>query len=149
MMGCSPYKSRAELIRNAPRDHPDYDKATLQRFAEGHRVEELARPLAERIIGDDLYPCVGVDDMYSASFDGLTLLEDTVREHKQLNDTIRAAMTDGSTGQDLPLHYQIQMEHQCMVSGAQRVLFPWPRPGSGEQLIEERHRLVHPNPRIT
>ncbi len=100
-----------------------------------HRVEELARPWPKRIIGDDLYPCVGVDDMYSASFDGLTLLEDTVWEHKQLNDTIRAAMTDGSTGQDLPLHYQIQMEHQSMVSGAQRVLFmasAW----NGEQLMK-------------
>ncbi|QJP50028.1 hypothetical protein HKJ33_03310 [Xylella fastidiosa subsp. multiplex] len=148
MMGCSPYKSRAELIRErATGITPDYDQATLQRFAEGHRVEELARPLAERIIGDDLYPCVGVDDMYSASFDGLTLLEDTVWEHKQLNDTIRAAMTDGSTGQDLPLHYQIQMEHQSMVSGAQRVLFmasAW----NGEQLIEERHCWYTPNPEL-
>ncbi|AAF84456.1 hypothetical protein XFUD_06985 [Xylella fastidiosa] len=148
MMGCSPYKSRAELIRErATGITPDYDQATLQRFAEGHRAEELARPLAERIIGDDLYPCVGVDGMYSASFDGLTLLEDTVWEHKQLNDTIRAAMTDGSTGQDLPFHYQLQMEHQSMVSGAQRVLFmasAW----NGEQLIEERHCWYTPTPEL-
>ncbi len=36
MMGCSPYKSRAELIRErATGITPDYDQATLQRFAEG------------------------------------------------------------------------------------------------------------------
>lgn len=148
MLGCSPYKTRAQLVREfATGIGEEHDAATLQRFAEGHRAEDLARPLAEKIIGDELYPCVGVEGKYSASFDGLKLLEDEAFEHKALNDTLRAAMREGCTGTDLPLHYQVQMEHQCMVSGAERVLFmasKW----SGDELVEERHCWYTPNPEL-
>lgn len=144
MMGCSPYKTRSQLVRElAAGVSEEHDAATLQRFADGHRFEDLARPLAEGIIGEELYPCVGVDGKFSASFDGLTLLEDVAFEHKSLNEDLRAAMHDGNDA--LPLHYQVQMEHQAMVSGAERVLFmasKW----SGEELVEERHCWYVPNP---
>lgn len=146
MMGCSPYKSRSQLLREfATGVAVEHDAATLQRFADGHRFEDLARPLAETIIGEELYPCVGVDGKFSASFDGLTLLEDTAFEHKSLNDDLRLAMHDGND--DLPLHYQVQMEHQIMVSGAERVLFmasKW----AGDELVEERHCWYVPNPEL-
>lgn len=146
MMGCSPYKTRSQLVREfATGVAVEHDAATLQRFADGHRFEDLARPLAETIIGEELYPCVGVDGKFSASFDGLTLLEDTAFEHKSLNDDLRLAMHDGND--DLPLHYQVQMEHQAMVSGAERVLFmasKW----SGDELVEERHCWYIPNPEL-
>ncbi|WP_372174348.1 YqaJ viral recombinase family protein [Xanthomonas axonopodis] len=145
MLGCSPYKTRAQLVREAATGiGEEYDEATLQRFADGHRYEALARPLAEEIIGEDLYPCVGEEGKYSASFDGLTLLEETAFEHKSLNDDLRRVMIDGCTGADLPLVYQVQMEHQAMVSGALRVLFmasKW----RGEDLIEERHCWYTPS----
>lgn len=146
MMGCSPYKTRSQLVREfATGVAVEHDAATLQRFADGHRFEDLARPLAETIIGEELYPCVGVDGKFSASFDGLTLLEDTAFEHKSLNEDLRLAMHDGND--DLPLHYQVQMEHQAMVSGAERVLFmasKW----SGDELVEERHCWYIPNPEL-
>ena len=148
MMGCSPYKTRSQLVREfATGATIEHDAATLQRFADGHRFEDLARPLAERIIGEDLYPCVGVDGKYSASFDGLTLLEDNAFEHKSLNDDLRLAMPLDGTDACLPLHYQVQMEHQAMVSGAERVLFmasKW----AGDELVEERHCWYIPNPEL-
>ncbi|WP_242898964.1 YqaJ viral recombinase family protein [Stenotrophomonas maltophilia] len=148
MMGCSPYKTRSQLLREfATGATIEHDAATLQRFADGHRFEDLARPLAERIIGEELYPCVGVDGKYSASFDGLTLLEDKAFEHKSLNDDLRLAMPVDGGDACLPLHYQVQMEHQAMVSGAERVLFmasKW----SGDDLVEERHCWYTPNPEL-
>ena len=148
MMGCSPYKTRSQLLREfATGVTVEHDAATLQRFADGHRFEDLARPLAEQIIGEELYPCVGVDGKYSASFDGLTLLEDKAFEHKSLNDDLRLAMPVDGGDACLPLHYQVQMEHQAMVSGAERVLFmasKW----SGDDLVEERHCWYTPNPEL-
>lgn len=146
MMGCSPYKTRSQLVRElAAGVSEEHDAATLQRFADGHRFEDLARPLAESIVGEELYPCVGVDGKFSASFDGLTLIEDVGFEHKSLNDDLRLAMpVDGGVA-CLPLHYQVQMEHQAMVSGAERMLFmasKW----SGDELVEERHCWYTPNP---
>ncbi|HDS1228119.1 TPA: YqaJ viral recombinase family protein [Stenotrophomonas maltophilia] len=148
MMGCSPYKTRSQLLREfATGATIEHDAAALQRFADGHRFEDLARPLAEQIIGEELYPCVGVDGKFSASFDGLTLLEDKAFEHKSLNDDLRLAMPVDGVDACLPLHYQVQMEHQAMVSGAERVLFmasKW----SGDDLVEERHCWYTPNPEL-
>lgn len=139
MMGVSPYKTRSELVHEyATGATKEVDSFTQQRFDDGHRYEALARPVAEEIIGQDLYPVVGSEGKYSASFDGLTMAEDINWEHKTLNDALRAVMTPECTGVDLPMLYQIQMEQQCMVSGAGRVLFmasKW----EGDELVEERH----------
>lgn len=138
MMGCSPYKTRAQLIREmATGGVQEVDAATQRRFDAGHRFEELARPLAEQIIGEELYPCVGTDGKLSASFDGLTLTGDTAFEHKTLNASLRAALSDG--GDNLPSHYQVQMEQQLLVSGAERVLFMASMWDADGVLIEERH----------
>jgi putative phage-type endonuclease len=141
MLGVSPYKTRDQLIREkATGITPEVDSATQQRFDAGHRYEALARPLAEGILGEDLFPCVGEDGNFSASFDGLTILGDTAFEHKSLNDTLRAAIRQqgGNANDFLPEVYLVQMEHQCMVSGAERVLFmasKW----EGSNLVEERN----------
>ncbi|WOB24782.1 MULTISPECIES: lambda-exonuclease family protein [Xanthomonas] len=151
MLGCSPYKTRAQLLREvATGIGEEHDDATLQRFADGHRYEALARPIAEQIIGEDLYPCVGTEGKYSASFDGLTLLEETAFEHKSLNDDLRRVMVEGCNGADLPLVYQVQMEQQAMVSGALRVLFmasKWKMDEDTREwtLVEERHCWYTPN----
>ena len=56
MMGVSPYKTRAQLLHEmhtgltAP-----VDAQTQRIFDDGHRFEALARPLGEKIIGQDLY----------------------------------------------------------------------------------------------
>ena len=145
MMGCSPYKTRTELISElATGITPEVDAATQAVFDAGHRFEELARPLAEQIIGEELAPTVGSEGKLSASFDGLTLMEDTGFEHKSLNKALREAMFDGCTGADLPMVYRVQMEQQCMVAGAARILFmasKW----EGDTLIEERHCWYEPD----
>ncbi|WP_225784702.1 lambda-exonuclease family protein [Xenophilus sp. Marseille-Q4582] len=149
MMGCSPYKTRAELVRErATGLAAEVDASQQRRFDVGHRAEALARPLAEQILGEDLSPLVGVADEgpYSASFDGLTLMEDQAFEHKALNDTLRAAMVEGCIGADLPMPYQVQMEHQCMVCPSiERVLFMASKWADDGTLIEERHCFYEPN----
>jgi len=149
MLGVSPYKTRAQLVREyATGVTADVDAATQRRFDDGHRFEALARPLAEAIIGEDLYPCVGVaDDLaLSASFDGLTMLQDTVFEHKTLNNTLRAVMVDGCTGADLPEFYLVQMEQQSMVADGARVLFMASKWGGDELAEPARHCWYTPNP---
>lgn len=148
MMGCSPYKTRAQLIREVATGirEESHDVHSQRRFAEGHRTEAMSRPHAEAILGEDLYPVVGSEGKFSASFDGLTLAEDVVFEHKTLNKDIRAAFADIETiaparldtgaGKCLPLQYRVQMEQQLLVSGAGRALFmasKW----DGSTLIEQ------------
>ncbi|WP_343638965.1 YqaJ viral recombinase family protein [Roseateles sp.] len=148
MLGESPYKSRDALLLELHTGlSADVSPETQRIFDEGHRAEALARPLAEQIIGEDLYPVTGTAGKLSASFDGLTMLDDVAFEHKSLNKDLRAVMVEGCTGADLPLHYQIQMEQQCMVSGCERVLFmasKW----NGDELAEERHCWYTPNPEL-
>lgn len=122
----------------------------------GHQFEAWARQLAEEIVGEELYPVTGVNDSpiyqtggrcISASFDGINLMETVAFEHKRLNAQLRAAIRQqgGNANDFLPLMYRIQMEQQCMVSGAERVLFmasDWDAEG---QLIEERHCWYTPD----
>ncbi|MFZ7337560.1 YqaJ viral recombinase family protein [Comamonas jiangduensis] len=146
MMGCSSYKSRSELVKElATGLTGEVDAATQRRFDDGHRFEALARPLGEEIIGEDLSPCVGVKGKYSASFDGLTFMNDQALEHKTLNKSLREAMHKGCTGTDLPLQYQVQMEHQAMVSGCERILFMASEWTGDGVLVEERHCWYEPD----
>ena len=94
MMGCSPYKTRAELLREMHTGvAADVDAGTQKRFDNGHRAEALARPLAEEFIGAELYPVVGSLGRLSASFDGLTLEEREGFEHKALNAELKACFS--------------------------------------------------------
>lgn len=144
MMGCSPYESRTDLLRRlATGIEPEVDAGTQRRFADGHRFEALARPLAEEIIGDDLAPLSGsleVDGLsrpLGASFDGITMMGTDAFEHKTLNESLRYDWDQGN-GYHLPAHYQAQMEHQLIVSNAKRVLFMATR-WDGNNCIERRH----------
>lgn len=147
MMNCSPYKSRADLVREvATGIVPEIDPATQRRFDNGHRFEALARPLAEKIIGEELAPVVGVLGKYSASFDGITLLDDIAFEHKTLSKRLIDAMPEGCTGADLPEDYRIQMEHQAMVAGTvERILFMASNWSADGTLLEERHCWYYPD----
>jgi len=138
MLGVSKYTTRDQLIHSmATGLTKEVDASTQKIFDDGHKFEALARPIAEKIIGEDLYPVVGSMGEYSASFDGITMGEDIIFEHKTLNDDLRACFTD--TGMiELPLMYRVQMEQQLMVSGAEKCLFmasKW----DGEELVEENH----------
>lgn len=149
MLGVSPYKTRDQLLRElATGITADVDATTQRRFDDGHRFEELARPLAEKIVGEDLYPCVGVDGRFSASFDGLTIDDGTAFEHKTLGENLRSLMDNADfTGADLPEHYRVQMEQQCLVAGASRVLFMATR-WEGETLAEQLWCWYTPDPEL-
>jgi hypothetical protein len=74
--GARPTRPAAQLLHALHTGlRPEVDAATQRRFDDGHRYEALARPVAEEIIGDDLYPVVGSEGRLSASFDGLTMDE--------------------------------------------------------------------------
>lgn len=134
MMGESAYQKRTELLHSMKTGAvKDVDEATQRRFDEGHRMEALARPLAEEIIGEELFPVVGSLGELSMSSDGLTMDGAINFEHKTLNDELR-----GAIGKTLPAQYRIQMEQQMLVSGATKTLFmasKW----SGDELVEEKH----------
>ena len=147
MLGMSKYKTRPELLRELHTGvPPEVDPATQARFDAGHRFEALARPLAEKIIGEELFPVTGSDGRLSASFDGITMLGDAIWEHKTLNATLREAKATGLDGNELPMMYQAQMEQQLLVSGAERCLFmasAWTDDG---ELIDEYHCWYQPTP---
>ncbi|WP_017758188.1 hypothetical protein [Pseudacidovorax intermedius] len=152
MMGEATNRTRSELVQQLAtgvgREFSDYVQVRI--LDKGHEFERLCAPLAEKIVGEDLAPVVGVSGKFSASFDGLTFMGDTAWEHKRLNAALRAAMHDGCTGSDLPLMYQIQLEHQCLVGAPdlERVLFmasDWDGDG---RLIEKRHCWYTPNPAL-
>ena len=152
MLGISPYKSRADLVQErATGVTPEVTQAQQRIFDRGHAIEALARPLAEAILGDDLSPCVGVLDRYSASFDGITFDGATAWECKTLNASLRDAMPyanqihDADFGAKLPEHYRAQMEQQAMVSGCERILFTAAALLDDDELGEIRHCWYEPD----
>lgn len=127
VMGASSYRKLADWVKErATGVAPEVNEFTQRLFDDGHKSEAAARTLAEQIVGEELFPVTGSNGVYSASFDGLTMLEDVAWEHKRLNKKIIAALDaagPNATGADLPLEYQIQMEQQIHVSGCGKVLF--------------------------
>lgn len=148
MMGCSPYKTRSQLLRELSTGvTPDVDGATQQRFDDGHRFESMARPLAEQIVGEDLYPIVKAHGRLSASLDGETVMGDIDWEHKTLNDELREVLPvgqvgDAAVGDTLPLAYRVQIAHQQYCSGAAQTLFTASRWSADSEFLEARHCWV-------
>lgn len=124
VMGLSPYLSRADLIKQkATGIVPEVDAATQRRFDKGHEVEAAARPLAEEVIGEELYCSVFAAEvdglLLSASLDGHTLLNETNWEHKQANAELIASLRAGV----IPDQFHPQMEQGMLLDGAARCLF--------------------------
>lgn len=124
MLGISSYKTRSQLLKEkATGLVPEVDAATQARFDRGHEYEAIARPWAEEIVGEDLYPVTLAMDIdgitLSASMDGLTMLEDVGWEHKTMNSKLAASLSEGV----IPDEYHPQLEQQLLVSGAERCLF--------------------------
>jgi predicted phage-related endonuclease len=124
MMGVSSHLTRSDLVRQyalgVEREVTSFDQ---ERFDAGHASEAIARPWAEEIIGEALYPIVVsllIDDLpLSASYDGATMGEDVIFEHKSLNAELRASLDRG----EIPDAYKPQMEQQLLVLGASKCLF--------------------------
>jgi putative phage-type endonuclease len=150
MMGVSPYKTRNQLLHEVHTGlAAEIDAHTQMRFDDGHRFEALARPRAEELVGESLYPVVGSLGTLSASFDGLTICDDVAWEHKTLNESLRAAIRQqgGNANEFLAPAYRIQMEQQLLVSGADRALFLATR-WEGDVLTEERYCWYTPDQQL-
>ncbi|WP_299316544.1 lambda-exonuclease family protein [uncultured Halomonas sp.] len=122
MAGVSKYQSRADLLKQKyTGEIPEATPAQQRLFDKGHAAEAAARPIAEEIIGEELYPVTGTSEHghLLASLDGCTLLEDVIFEHKLWNEELAAAVR----AEDLPEHYLVQMDQQLLVSGAEKCLF--------------------------
>lgn len=120
MLGVSKYQTRTELLQLKKTGlAPEVGAAQQRLFDNGHATEALARPIIERLIGEDLYPVVGTLGNLLASMDGMTMLGDTLFEHKALNQSLVEQIK--ITGLDP--HYWAQLEQQLYVSGAERVIF--------------------------
>ena len=125
MMGVSPYITRNELLRQkATGLTPEVDEHQQSRFDAGHMAEASYRPIAEEQIGEELYPVTGTAHIHGlqllASFDGLTMDERIGFEHKLLNQNIVEHLV--AHGEPGPAYYW-QLEHQLLVSGAEKILF--------------------------
>ena len=136
MYGCSKYLKRDALLQqHATGVSPEFSEWVQEHILDrGHRFEALARPLAEKIVGEDLSPLIGLNGEYSSSFDGVTFAQTINWEHKSLNDSIRKA----ADVDDLPLEHRVQMEHQLITNDdAEKTLFMATAWNDDDTLAEE------------
>lgn len=121
MLGLSPHVTRSELLAAKHSGiAKEYSRFVQERILDrGHELEALARPIAEEILGDELYPATYSLGSLSASCDGLTMDGETAFEHKQWNAALAASVKEGV----LPDEHQPQCQQVMLVTGAKRLLF--------------------------
>jgi putative phage-type endonuclease len=120
MLGLSKYTTRDALLREKSTGvPPTHNERTEAIFANGHRVEALARPIVEEMIGEELYPVVMSYGKMSASCDGLSADGEIAFEHKQWNQILAASLRDGV----LPDEHLPQVQQILGVTGAARCYF--------------------------
>lgn len=85
----------------------------------GHKVEALARPIIEKLIGSKLYPIVLSRGRMSASCDGAVMSGAIVWENKQPN----AAIVEQVKNNILPEEHAPQCYQLLLVSGAEKLIF--------------------------
>lgn len=125
MMGASPKVSRTELLQmkstGSEREYSDWVQRNL--FDKGHAYEASARPIIEDTIGDELFPTTGTKEIDGlpllASFDGLTMLGDTVFEHKMWNESLAQSVRDNALSDE----YKWQLDQQLLISSAEKAIF--------------------------
>ena len=125
MMGASKYQSRQQLLAEKATGIPEEITPRQQAiFDRGHAAEAGARPIIEKLIGEELYPVVGTEGDLLASFDGLTIDDAIVFEHKLWNEKLVSEINaDTLEGSGLSAHYYWQLEQQLYVSGADKAIF--------------------------
>lgn len=124
IMGVSKYQKRGDLLKQkATGIVPEVSEHTQRLFDKGHAAEAQARAMAEAIIGEELYPITGTTLANGmpllASMDGLTMAETINWEHKLWNESLAEQVRRGELGE----HYEVQMDQQQLVSGAEKTLF--------------------------
>lgn len=125
MKGLNPNKTRNQLLAEkktgVAKEVSDYTQEVV--FANGHKVEALARPMAEKIIDDELFPCTGKDIVDGlpmlASFDGLTMDHNIIWECKQWNKEKAQMVSEG----EMPEADEWQVVQQLVLSRAKKCLY--------------------------
>jgi len=115
MLGVSPWMTPYQLWQiKLGLVEPEVTPAMLH----GTQLEPQARAAYEALTGQVMQPLVLVDGEYSASLDGLTLSGDRVLEikcpFKRRDSTLWKTVAEGR----LPEHYELQVQHQLRVAGA-------------------------------
>lgn len=127
IMGASPNMKRDELLHlkstGVEREISDWVEKFI--FKKGHEVEALARPIAEDLLGDELFALTCTNEIAGlkllASYDGITApLYDIHWEHKQFNKELYELVKSG--GELEGKHYW-QLEHQLLVNGNDSCIF--------------------------
>jgi len=136
VMGVDKYTTRDEFIAQcATGETPEISTYLKRIFDKGHKDERLARPIAEKIVGEELFPAtisIVVDGLkFSASFDGLTIDQSISWEHKGLNCDLSTNVQQGTI---CDMH-KIQMEVQLFISGAEKCLFMASENGNEETMV--------------
>lgn len=125
MLGYDKKTSRSEMLRikstGLEREFSEWVQTNL--LDKGHQIEAAARPIAEALVGGDLYPCTGTKEVEGlqllASFDGIVMDESIIWECKSHNADLITALTAG----DLPDSHWPQIEQQLLISDANWALF--------------------------
>jgi len=118
MMGASKNVKREELLEarslGIEKEFSRFVEEVI--FEGGHEIERKARPLAEAILGEDLYPIVAVDadNFLSASFDGLNMSGTFGWECKSWNEAKAESVRRGK----IPEEDFWQVVQQARISGA-------------------------------
>ena len=141
MKGASKNVTRNQMLHmkatGTDQEFSDWVKEHL--LDRGHEIEEAARPIAEKIIGSELYPVVAVDDddFLLASYDGLDFLEELAWECKSWNAHKVAEVKAGR----VPEEDRWQVVQQLSL-GVSKVLY-MVTDGTPENTV---HIWVEPNP---
>lgn len=133
-LSLSKYTSRTALLHQKfTGQAEEVGNAKQAVFDRGHSAEAMARPLAEEIIGSELYPVTATLEVEGlkllASLDGATMDEEIIWEHKLYSESLAADVRSVT----LDPHYTIQMDQQLLVSGAKKCLF-MTSDGTGEKM---------------
>lgn len=129
MMGASKKTTRSELLRlKATGSEKEFSEWVQKNLLDkGHEIEAKARPIAEDIIGGELFPVTGTADIASgkkvhsllASLDGITEFGETTWECKSWNEAKAAVVREGR----VPEEDYWQVAQQLAVSEAERCLY--------------------------
>lgn len=123
MLGISNFKTRSALMREKTTGIvPEVDSGTQKRFDAGHDAEAAARPIVEGRLGVELFPATAtltVDGLpLSASFDGVSMDEETVWENKLKNGQNGNHLLAAIDSEHWP-----QLEQQALIAGVNHVYF--------------------------
>lgn len=125
MLGISPYKTRAQLLREKQGVSTKISDYQRELYAAGHAAEKAILPHLEDIAGQPITPCVYEgEDRIAASLDGINFEGTLIIEHKLLRDSGASRKRfDMATRGELTAHDMAQVQQQLMVSGAEKCWF--------------------------